>query len=307
MAKEHDRARTFVSRLLANPALGPLTPLQREEQIIQFLHVNAAALAPTLSTPGFFPGASWSQSLSLLLSALVEEVDVTLMPRLEEILARMQFGFVALLRPQSSGGERVRDQIREYLRGVLRRMDARRVMTGPLAAVSYGFVDRYCDQMWARKGYSHFELTKVQRLRLGREEIKAMIEATLLLKPIVCSGSSATAGLAEHASGVVQAQYAERVVAAAREALSLAPEELIRSAANASVSFQENRYIEATARMAAILSWRCRSYQPNMRADRGADSPDKSWLSVARRNYRFYGFDVKMIDELYSIAAENGW
>ena len=307
MAKEQDKARAFVSRLLANPALGPLTPLQREEQIIQFLHVNAAALAPTLSTPNFFPGASWNQSLALLLAALIEEVNTTLVPRLDEILDRMQFGFVSLLRQQTAGSDRVRDQIRGYLHTATRRMDARRVLTGPLAAVSYGFVDRYVDQIWARKSYAHFELTKVQRLRLGREEMKSMVDATLLLKPIVCNGSLATAGLAEHASGIVQAQYAERVVAAARESLSFAPDELIRSAANASVSFQENRYIEATARIAAILSWRCRSYQPTVRIDRGADSPDKSWLSVARRNYRFYGFDLKMLDELYSIAAENGW
>jgi hypothetical protein len=41
--------------------------------------------------------------------------------------------------------------------------------------------------------------------------------------------------------------------------------------------------------------------------DRGADTPDKSWFSIARRNFKFYGYDVKMIDEFYKIAAENGW
>ena len=45
----------------------------------------------------------------------------------------------------------------------------------------------------------------------------------------------------------------------------------------------------------------------NTRVDRGAESPDKSWFSIARRNYKFYGFDIKMLDELYKTAAENGW
>ncbi|MFW5718164.1 MAG: hypothetical protein ACOC0E_12050, partial [Spirochaetota bacterium] len=79
------------------------------------------------------------------------------------------------------------------------------------------------------------------------------------------------------------------------------------SGVNANVSYVENRFIEATARLAAVFSARARSYQPNVDVDRGADSPDKSWLSVARRNYRFYGFDLKLLDELYSIATENGW
>jgi hypothetical protein len=41
--------------------------------------------------------------------------------------------------------------------------------------------------------------------------------------------------------------------------------------------------------------------------DRGANGPDSSWFSVARRNYKYYGFDIKMLDELYRIAADNGW
>jgi len=82
---------------------------------------------------------------------------------------------------------------------------------------------------------------------------------------------------------------------------------VIRSGVNANVSYLENRFIEATARLAAVFSARCRAFQPNVRVDRGADTPDKSWLSIARRNYKFYGFDVKILDELYSIAAESGW
>jgi hypothetical protein len=44
-----------------------------------------------------------------------------------------------------------------------------------------------------------------------------------------------------------------------------------------------------------------------MVVDRGADSPDKSWFNVSRRNARWRGLDVSMLDELYTIAAENGW
>ena len=134
------------------------------------------------------------------------------------------------------------------------------------------------------------------------------MEATLLLKPIISLGAAAGgAGGTEQASGIVQTQFADKVQELGSRQLSLLPEQVIRSGVNASVSYLENRFIEATARLAAVFAARCRNFQPNVRVDRGADSPDKSWLSIARRNHRFYGFDVKILDELYSIAAENGW
>jgi len=76
---------------------------------------------------------------------------------------------------------------------------------------------------------------------------------------------------------------------------------------HANMSFVEHPSVEATARLASVFSARARGYQPNQRVDRGADTPDKSWFSVARRNYKFYGFDVKILDELYSVAAELLW
>jgi fructose-bisphosphate aldolase class 1 len=82
---------------------------------------------------------------------------------------------------------------------------------------------------------------------------------------------------------------------------------VISSAVNSNVSFLENSQVETTGRIAAVLAARAKQYLPGIKVDRGADTPDKSWLNIARRNYKFYGFDIKMLDEMYMIAAENGW
>ena len=65
--------------------------------------------------------------------------------------------------------------------------------------------------------------------------------------------------------------------------------------------------METTSRIASIFSMRCKNYKPYNKVDRGAESPDKSWFNIARRNFKFYGFDIKMLDEFYKIAAENNW
>jgi len=96
MAAEQDTATAFINRLLANPAIQTLTPLQREEQIIQFIHTNASQLAPTLSSNAFFPGKSWNQIVALLLQALMDEVDKVLIPDLEALVGGVQFGFANL-------------------------------------------------------------------------------------------------------------------------------------------------------------------------------------------------------------------
>ncbi|MBU8913116.1 MAG: hypothetical protein KOO61_03770 [Spirochaetales bacterium] len=309
MSAEHQKATAFVTRLLANPALKSLTPLQREEQIIQFLHANATQLAPTLATPAFFPGASWNQIVALLLGALMDYVNTELFSSLDEIGGgQIDFAYVNFLRQQSVGSDKVQQQAVSLVKTLLAKPEARREFTGAHTALVFKFVDRYLDAVWTRKSYIHFEITKVQRLRMSKEQVKAMIETTLLLKPVVyLVATGGVAGQAEQTSGIVETKFGEKVFLATKKHLNLVPDPVLKSAVSANISFIENRFIEATARIAAIFSARCRNFQPSVRVDRGADSPDKSWLSIARRNYKFYGFDIKMLDEFFSIAAENGW
>ena len=309
MSAEQEKAVAFVSRLLANPALKPWTPLQREEQILQFLGANAAQLTPTLSSPAFFPGKTWNQIVPLLVEGLMSEVDKLLLPDLDRIIdSTVDFGFVSHFSQQPFGADKVRAQLKEFVHALVRKPDARRAFTGGHAAIVHGALDKYLDEVWNRKSYIHFEITKVQRLlRLGRAEVAAMIETTLLIKPslqLVATGGSPAPN---DQATVVQNQFADKVFAATKKQLSTIPDQVIRSGINSNISFGDNRFIEATSRLAAIFAARYRGYQPNVKVDRGADSPDKSWISIARRNYKFYGFDIKMLDELYSIAAENGW
>lgn len=308
MNSESDRAQAFVGRLLQNPTLHGFTSLQKEEQIIQFLHVNAAQLAPTLSSAQFFPGKNWNQIFSVLITALYDVINQDLYPEVEQIVRdQIDFTFVHLLRQQQGDAGLIVDQVIEHTKRMLAKPEARRAFTGAFTALKFRLSNRYMDEVFSRKTYIHFELTKVQRLRLGKEEVRNYVDCNLLLKPSVTMISNNSQNQQERATGMVQNQYAEKMLGNLKKEVKLLPESVLKSAVHASVSFNDNRFIEATARLAAILSARSRHYQPDLKVDRGADSPDKSWLNTARRNYKFYGFDIKMLDEMYKIAAENGW
>ena len=303
------KASSFVKRLLLNPALTHLTPLLREEQILQFLAVNARQLYPTLSSPAFFPGMNWEQILKILAEALFEEINAEFVPELQSIIMDgTDFSFVQFIRQQTTPQQKVKADVFSFVSAMASKPEIRRDMSGAFSAVKYRFVDRYVDQAFDRREYVHFELTKVQRLKMGKEEIKNYLRVSLLLKSAIHLLSATNGQFRPDAtSGTVQLPFIEKVVAIIKEKLPVLPEPVIRSGLYANGSFLEHRSMDATSRIAAVLAAMCRNYKPNMKIDRGADTADKSWISVARRNYKFYGYDVKLLDEFYKIAAENGW
>jgi len=303
------RAAAFINHLLANPALNNLDALQKEEQILQFLNTNAQSLVPTLSSPQFFPGRSWSEILQLLNTALMQETDKALGPQIEDLIQRkISFSFVAEIQPHHVPEEKCREELLEFLQRLLQKPEARKALSGPMTAILGGFVGRYLNKSLDVRQYVHFELTKVQRLRLELKNIEHLIHVTLLLRPSVqlfTVGRGSTGEEIETA--LVQAQFAQTVFDSMKGQLKNLPSVLIRGGLFSNVSFQEDKQIDATARIAAIFSSRAKNYKPIARVDRGANTPDRSWFSITRRNYKYYGFDIKMLDEFYKIASESGW
>jgi len=303
------KASLFVKRLLQNPSLKHLTPLLREEQILQFFSSNAKQLYPTLSSAAFFPDMDWEQMMKFLTQALYTEIDHQLLPEIEGMITEnLDFSFIQFLREQAVPQEKVKEVFFDFISSIHLNPEIRGALAGCYNAIEGRYVDRYIDEAFKRNEYVHFELTKVQRLKMGKDEVKNYIKASLFLKPAVLL--FATAKLkspADSQRGTVQVQYIEKVVSVIKEKLTVLPQQVIRSGLYANASFGENRSLQATSRIAAVLSALGKNYRPNITIDRGAHSMDKSWLSVARRNYRFYGYDVKLLDEFYKIAAENGW
>ena len=313
MAQQDEKAALFTKRLLANPTLKYLPPLLREEQILQFLQVNARQLYPTLSSGAFFPGMNWEQIAGILQSALITEIDSSLLPGVTNLVEDdVDLAFIQFLRQQNMPQDRVKRDIVAFVHGILKRPEGRREYVGAYNAIGFSIVGRYIDEFFDRRSYVHFELTKVQRLRMSKEEVKNFVKLSLLLKPtIFVVASAVSGGKTEQPGGAsgrtVQMQFIEKTFAILKDKLPVLPDQVLKSALHANGSFLENRSMEATARLSAVFSSMCRNHRPNMKIDRGADTADKSWINIARRNYKFNGFDVKMLDEFYKTAAENGW
>ena len=307
---ESERAHAFVQHLYSNPSLQRYTPLQREEQIGQFLEQNSHTLLPTLSSSNFFPGYQWEQIVELVLSLVREKTDRLFAVDARELLShRINFNFLKEYNTPTINYDQVQEQFLWIIDDIMKNQVARRSFSGNYVAALYNVSARYLQLSLSRKRYVHFELRKVQKLQLSLEHLCDVIKVMLLLMPAVWMfvekelSNSDVAGNMRTLSTTV----AENAIVYLKENLNLIPESISRSAVYANFSFLDNSDIDATSRIAAIFSARCKNYHPEIKVDRGAESADKSWIYIAKRNYKFYGFDSKMLEEFYGIASEERW
>ncbi len=308
MESTEEKAQSFIQRLLSNPSIRHYEILRREDQVFRFIISSQSSLYPLLSSSRFFPGKTWEQITSILFDALSVVVKNTISSEVSAVLSTIDFSFVSYLKRTNYPVSKCRDQVFDFLSRLLSGNEARKAFGGPFTAVKAGIADRYMDQVFVRREYVQFELVKVQKLKMGAEEIKNMVKASLLLKPSIhlltaddsLSGRGTT-------SDIIRKQFADKSFRVLVGRLALLPQELVRCAVDSNLSFMDNPNQEAVSRIVAVFAARCRNYASFDRIERGAEHPDKSWFNIARKNYKYYGFDIKMIDEFYRIATENGW
>ncbi len=305
MNKEEEKAALFITRLLSNPSLNYHNPLQKEEQIAAFLELNAGQLFPTLSSSAFFPGKTWTEILSILQPKLTAMVNEMMFDGIKRYLfEKIDFGFISSFHKSSHPLDSVIQSLYDFIVRALNSYDGRQDFIGSYNALLYRFTDRYMDEIFDAQTYIHFELIKVQHLKMSKAEIRNMINVSLLLRPSIHINS---AGMHDKSSGLITRQYADKIEIFLKKELPQVPEELISSAVKSNLPFEKYKFIPATGRLTSIFNAMGKTIRPNIKVDRGASSPEKSWLSVSRRNYKYYGWDVKMLDELYRFSLENSW
>ena len=306
MSQEEEKAKLFVTRLLSNPTLLTLNPLQKEDQIMSFMELNTEQLKPTLSSNAFFPGKTWFYIHNLLVQTLRILIDESLIPGVQrQLYEKIDFRFILILRQQNWPQEKVKEEVFNFIKKIITSPEGRKDFSGSYNAISRQIVEKYINCIFDNHSYIHFELTKVQRLKMSKEEIKDMINTSLLLRSAIYVFSSTMNK--DSSSGIITQSFAEKVEESLVKEIPSLPDALIKSSIRSNLSFEDHKYLQATARITSIINSMARSLKTDMKVDRGASSPEKSWLSIARKNYKYFGWDIKMLDELYRFSAENNW
>lgn len=310
MRKEETRTEPierFAARLLETPGLRRLPALQKEEQALQFLKTNGARIQPVFASLGLDVTRGWKEPAAVIARSVRQEVDRLLVKEIEALVgSRCTLAFF----PGIAGGRQAPSHGREELAALVKRIAAhpvaRGMLCGAIAAAESDLTDRYIPEAWERKKYIYGEITRVQRLNLPPAELGELVRFILLVRS--AAYLHVTPGSAAHndaGPGNLQEPFLQKILPHVCSLLPSLPSSLVQMAMKSTLAFPAQ--IEATARIAAVFALRGRTLVPGLVVDRGADTPDKSWLNVARRNARWHGLDSRLLDELYTISAENGW
>lgn len=304
-----DSIARFAARLLETPNLRQLSALQKEEQALQFLRANGQQLQPVFASLGLDVSRGWREPAALIARALRSESDRLMEGELAALFSsRLGLSFFPALAGGRQAPGRTRDELRVLLQRVARHPIARGALAGSFPAALSDLADRYIPQAYKRKKFIYVEITRVQRLGLSPTELVDLVRLTLLLRPaaylFITPGETIEkdAGFAP-----LQESYLQKILPSISSQLPSFPGPIVSMGLHGTLAFPDTANVEAISRIAFILALRGRSLTPSLVIDRGADTPDKSWFNVNRKNAKWHGLDARMLDELYTIAAENGW
>jgi hypothetical protein len=304
-----DPVSTFASRLLDAPALRASAALQREVQVLGFLRANGPRMQSVFSSLGLDSSRGWQGPAAQIARAVRLETHTLALAEIADVVtSRLTLSFFPLLAGGRQPPARAREELRSVLVRELGHPVARSAVAGSLAAARADLIDKYIPQALDRKKYIFVEVTRVQRLGIGPAPLADLVRLAVLLRPAAYLSVTPGESVEKDAGfSPLQESFIQKILPGIGAQMPSYPPGLVTLGLRSTLAFSEGTNVEAVSRLAAVFSAWGRALSPGMVADRGADSPEKSWLNVNRRNARWRGLDPRMLDEMYTIAADNGW
>lgn len=307
----------FVERLWNNPAIKNASIQRKENQILSFIKDNSIQLKNTLTQSQFFPDLSWDDIIRLLFTELTEKIIHEMEPRIDAVLKRSAKPQIIdfFLEPGKGGANSFDvDLLKQFIVSNLRSKQLRDHYVHVVDAVSYRIFDRYLPVILERRKVIYYELIRRDRLDIPEDQVIHLLNFTSLFRPLYWHkipeepGSDtmiSPGGVARNKKLFEEVMI--RMVDLVRQEAGEIPGTIIQFGLDSWRDASENPELSGISRLINILTNRAQEFDPQQTHDRGAESPDKSWFNINRKTARFYGYDMKFLDELYQIASEERW
>lgn len=305
----------FVTHLLSNPNLRTEPVLQAEGIVLNFVVQNIDKLKLTFQSPQFFPELSFKDVLSFLVAELKNRTVSIVLPSFKAHIDKMDFSYLSSMSAKNTfDNAYVRDILKSYISEIIHIKEVRQNLNAAYNIFQNDIMEHYISSSFSRRSPMYFELVRVQKNNLRAEEYINYLKTLLLIK----SAAFVKEEIPDFSDAKVNindflkvpktlAQYFQKKSNALRKNLPCFQADIIEMGlkSNVSAGFLETE--DTSAKLLYILSTRYQSYQEYKKVDRGAETPDKSWFGVMRKNAVHYGFDKRILEDLYMIAGDNNW
>lgn len=317
MAEENkEKMLQFIAHLLNNDNVKNEPILVGEQFIINFISKNLPVLRQTLNSPQFFPNLSIEDTLQLLLTTLRDKVLQETKPLLISHIEKIDFNALnSIENSEAIAKEFLKEKFIQYLDLVMTHKDVRHNLNCVLNIFQYDVAEKYISQIFERREFIFNELVKVQKNNLKLIEYTNYIKILLLIRSsafikIPFDIGSATKKLNFNdmkKAPKLYEKFFETISGTVIKAIPGLTPKVISMGLKSNCTQENTELEEASARFLYIMCSRYQEYKHFDKIDRGAETPDKSWFNIAKKNAQSHGYDKRMIDELYKISADNGW
>ena len=311
----------FVRYLLSNPNVKAETPVIREGMIISFITSNLKQLKQTLGSARFFPHLPPERVIAEILLVLKRMSLNYLSARIDEWLKdRIDYAVVGELFPvrgtQSGlGDNRYRSMLGEYLDSIVAYGEVRYNFNSVVNIFTHRVLERYIPEIFQRRRFIFNEIKRVERFDLECDEYVEYAKVLFLIRNSVFIKVALSSDGGRKKANITEAQrlsmsmpeFVMTLGRSVKEKLPFLTDKVIATAIRSNLRERQTGLKEASARLFHIIGSRYQDYKHHDRIERAAESLDKSWFNIARSNSKFYGFDEKMVNELYLIAGDNMW
>ena len=316
MEQHDEKMAEFVDKLFANPNLGKASIIQKENNILAFIKENQQQLQTIFAQPAFFPDLSWEEAVRRLLTVLTDRVLGFFQSRVSAVVdSVIHPDIFAYFR--SEGNSHIdKAQFKEFILNAMRTKVVRDQYAAVFDAVQAKFFQRYTLAVMGQRKTIYNELIRRDRLiKMDTVLIPNYLSLAALFRPLfyynINEGSNDAAPPLTPASVKNNSHQFGQVSNNLRKVLNreigTVIDPIFRPGLDSFLSAEDHPDVGGAAKMIAILVSRAAEYDPHQKVDKGAESPDKSWFNIHRRNAKYYGFDVHFLDEMYRIAGEEGW
>ncbi|RME92204.1 MAG: hypothetical protein D6767_03710 [Candidatus Hydrogenedentota bacterium] len=304
------RMQNFLQKLWSNPNLSSLPLDKKENQVLIFLRDNRPRLQQVFAQPDYFPGVPWEEVLRSFLNEMLNKMEEVAKPLILQAVEKALSVDITHYFLQKSTIDK--EKLIDLLLHNLKDKGFRAQLLPVLNLILYGYFDKYIPEAMERRKYIFNELVRHDRLNLTTEDMVYYLNLASLFRPFnympVTTPSGKKVIRARNITDVKAKEESTNLVKAEiRGHLGPVPETILEAGLQSIEAKDENPDISGSAKLIGIMVLRMNDFNPNIKQDRGAESADKSWFHITRRNAKVYGLDPDLLDELYQIASERGW
>ncbi|GAB4440520.1 MAG: hypothetical protein OHK0011_23030 [Turneriella sp.] len=292
----------FILKLISNPNFNGQPISMIEQQVSNFVEQNKQQMS-AIASQKFYPGLSGEKATEKLIADIRTFISQTIIDKARQVVPS-SIDIPTL--PASLGigsGEAVLASTLMLYEKIAAHREARQMIDQYCILLDEHYIDRYVGAAYQEKGYIFNELFRVQKLNLDLPNMCEYLKLCAAVAPATAVKISMPQVGAQPVNAydlkdrpAQQKMYFDKITQLVR---SIAPEindELLSAALKIPVAAEEI-HASPVGKFLAILFARARDFRKGQRAEKGSETPDKSWFSVQVKNASFMGFDKRMLEE----------